>query len=297
LDRFREIQGFVAVVDAGSFVGAADALGISKTAASRLVTDLEARLGARLLHRTTRRLSLTDAGRDYHERCKAILAELDEADASASSSSAAIPTGVLRINAPSSFGVLHLAPLWPEFAKRHPLLRLDVTLSDRLVDLVDEGYDMAVRITRMPASTLVSRLIARTELVACASPEFVARHGLALHPSELSALPAVAYSYLVGQDWQFEGPTGSFSVRVRPAMVANNGDTCRAAALAGLGIVLEPTFLVGEDLAAKRLLRLCPDWRSATLGVHAVYPTRRHLPSKVRLLVDFLAGAFETKQW
>jgi DNA-binding transcriptional LysR family regulator len=297
MDRFREMATFAAVVDAASFVGAARQLGQSKTAVSRLVSDLEARLGARLLNRTTRRLSLTDVGRDYHERCRAILADVDEADASASSASAE-PTGVLRVNAPLTFGILHLAPLWPRFAQRHPQLRLDVTLSDRLVDLVDEGFDLAVRISRMPASTLVSRKLADTEMLLCASPGYLRRHGRISHPSALTAHPVVAYSYWTGpDDWQFDGPTGPVSVRIRPVMVANNGDTCRAAALAGLGVVLQPSFLVAGDLAARRLVRLCPDWHSLTLGVHAVYPSRRHLPSKVRLMVDFLADALASQRW
>ena len=176
MDRFQEMRVFAAVVDAGSFVGASDALGMSKAAVSRYVADLETRLGVRLLHRTTRKLSLTGEGRVFHARCKALLAEVDEAEAEVTSRSGQA-TGLLKINVPVTFGILHLAPLWGEFMARHPKVTLDVTLADRIVDLVEEGYDLAVRIARLPSSTLVSRKLTSTRTILCASPRYLREHG------------------------------------------------------------------------------------------------------------------------
>ena len=292
MDRFLEMQAFTAVVDAGSFVKGADALDISKAAVSRYVVDMETRLGVRLLHRTTRRLALTDEGQLFYARSKELLSGLEEAEAEVTSRSEAA-TGTLRINAPFTFGNLHLAPLWGAFRALHPKVRLDITLADRLVDLVEEGYDMAVRIAALDSSTLVSRRLATTRVVLCASPEYLQRHGTPAHPSELLTHAVIAYTYWSGKDeWRFEGPEGPVSVRTQPVMLSNSGDTCRAAALAHQGIVLQPCFLVGPDLAAGTLVELMPQYRSVELGIYAVYPTRKQVPAKVRALVDFLTQRF-----
>lgn len=290
MDRFLEMQSFQAVVDAGSFVGAADALGVSKAAVSRHVVELENRLGIRLLHRTTRRVSLTPEGQTFYERSKDLLAELEAAEQEATSRSDAV-RGLLRINAPFTFGILHLAPLWGRFRAQHPQLTLDVTLADRLVDLVEEGYDMAVRIAALPSSSLVSRRLAATTMAVCASPGYLQRHSTPLHPADLVQHQVIAYSYMATKDeWRFNGPHGPVSVRTRPWMHTNNGDTCRAAALADQGIILQPRFLVGDDLAARRLVELMPEYRVPEVGIYAVYPSRKHVPAKVRVMIDFLAG-------
>lgn len=298
MDKFQEMASFVAVVDAGSFVGAADALGLSKAAVSRHVAELEQRLGARLLHRTTRRLSLTDDGQLFYARAKEMLAAVDEAESEISSRSGE-PSGRLRINAPLSFGVLHLAPLWPRFARMHPKLSLDIDLSDRVVDLVEEGYDLAVRITNLPNSQLVSRQLATTRMVCCASPHYLAEHGTPVHPSELAQHATISYSYWASRDeWTFTAPDGdTVVVRTRARLHANNGDTCRAAALEHLGIILQPDFLVADDLRSGTLVELMPGFQVLTLGIHAVYPSRKHLPVKTRRLVDFLVEAFATPGW
>lgn len=291
------MRAFVGVVEAGSFVRAAEALGVSKAAVSRQVAELEARLGVRLLQRTTRRLSLTDEGQRFVERCRELLASVDEAEAEVTAASGEA-RGLLRVNAPLTFGVLHLAPLWGGFLERNPLLRIEVTLLDRIVDLVEEGYDVAVRIAALPSSTLVSRRLASTRMVACAAPAYLARHGAPLHPAELARHATFSYAYLsTGDEWRFACGEESFAARIRPRMHANNGDTCRAAALAGQGIVLQPDFLVGEDLRAGRLVEVMPHWRSVELGIYAVYPSRKHLPAKVRRLVDFLVDAFAAPAW
>lgn len=297
MDRLQEMTSFVAVVDAGSFVGAADASGLSKAALSRHVAALEQRLGVRLLNRTTRRLSLTDDGLRFHARAKELLATLEEIESEASSTTSEA-AGLLRINAPLTFGVLHLAPLWGRFAQRHPKVSLDISLNDRVVDLVEEGYDLAVRITNLPSSQLVSRPLASTRMVACASPRYLQEHGVPAHPRELTQHRVVAYSYWATRDeWTFTGPDGEVSVRTRPFMHSNNGDTCRRAALDHQGIILQPDFLVGADLARGDLVEVMPEFRSLEIGIHAVYASRKHLPGKTRQMVDFLVEAFKRPSW
>ncbi|HUH55598.1 MAG TPA: LysR family transcriptional regulator [Rhodanobacter sp.] len=298
MDKFQEMASFVAVVDAGSFVGAADAVGLSKAAVSRHVAELEQRLGARLLHRTTRRLSLTDDGQLFYARAKEMLAAVDEAESEISSRSGE-PSGRLRINAPLSFGVLHLAPLWPRFAQLYPKVSLDIELSDRVVDLVEEGYDLAIRITNLPNSQLVSRQLATTRMIACASPPYLAQHGTPAHPDELAQHEVISYSYFAARDeWTFTAPNDTpVVVHTHARIHANNGDTCRAAALEHQGIILQPDFIVADDLHRGTLIELLPTWRTMTLGIHAVYPSRKHLPIKTRRLVDFLVEAFAAPEW
>jgi DNA-binding transcriptional LysR family regulator len=292
MDKFLEMQTFSAVVDAGSFVKAAEVLGLSKAAMSRYVGDLETRLGVRLLHRTTRRLSLTEEGEVFYARCKELLAGVDEAETEITSRSGTA-SGLLRINAPVTFGILHLAPIWGLFRGQYPQVSLDVTLADRVVDLVDEGYDVAIRIATLPSSTLVSKRLASTRMVLCASPQYLQTHGRPLHPAELAAHAVISYSYWSTKDeWHFAGPQGQVSVKTQPCIHTNSGDTCRAAALAHQGIILQPSFLVGSDLKIGALVELMPEYRSIELGIYAVYPTRKHLPPKVRALIDFLTEIF-----
>jgi DNA-binding transcriptional LysR family regulator len=292
MDKFLEMQTFAAVVDAGSFVKAADALAMSKAAVSRYVGDLEARLGVRLLHRTTRSLSLTEEGQVFHARCKELLSEVDEAEAEITSG-IADASGLVRVNAPVTFGIRHLAPLWGEFRAMHPKVTLDVTLADRVVDLVDEGYDLAIRIATLPNSTLISKRLSTTRMVLCASPHYLEQRGTPRRPAELADHAIIAYSYWSTKDeWHFDGPQGKVSVRTQPCMHTNSGDTCRAAALAHQGVILQPSFLVGEDLLAGTLVELMPGFKSIELGIYAVYPTRKHVSPKVRVLIDFLADCF-----
>lgn len=286
------MQTFNAVVEAGSFVKAAEALNLSKAAASRYVVDLETRLGVRLLHRTTRRLSLTDEGQLFYARSKELLAELTEAEAEITARNDAA-SGLLRINAPFTFGVLHLAPLWGQFLQQHPKLKLEVTLADRLVDLVEEGFDVAIRIAVLENSTLVSTRLATTRLLLCASPQYLRLHGTPTQPADLAGHAVVSYSYFATRDeWHFEGPQGPVSVKTNPTFHTNNGDTCRAAALAGQGIILQPDFLVGNDVKQGTLVELMPEFRARAVGIYAVYPTRKHVSPKVRSLIAFLQDHF-----
>lgn len=297
MDKFVEMQTFAAVADAGSFIKAADSLAMSKAAVSRYVGDLEARLGVRLLHRTTRKLSLTEEGEVFHVRCKELLAEIAEAEAEITSRSEEA-TGHLKVNVPVTFGVLHLAPLWPEFMALNPKVTLDVTLTDRLVDLIDEGSDLAVRIGNLRGSSLVSRTLTSTRMLMCASPAYLREHGTPDHPSDLANHTVIAYSLLaMGDTWVFDGPDGPVSVKVLPTMHTNSGDTCRIAALQHRGIILQPSFLVGRDVESGALVEVLPQYRSFEFGIYAVYPTRKHVSPKVRALIDFLVEAFRRRSW
>jgi DNA-binding transcriptional LysR family regulator len=292
MDPLRQIEAFVAVVQAGSYV---------KAVLSRLVLELEAQLGTRLLNRTTRRLSLTDTGAAYFERCRQILDDLREANAMASATTASV-SGRLKVNAPLTFGNLHLAPLWGEFLKLHPRVELDITLTDRVVDLVEEGFDLAVRIAqagRLPSTSLVARRLASDRIVLCASPAYLRHAPPVTALEDLAAHHVMAYAWWSGGDvWTFtDAGERTASVTVQPRLRTNSGDTCRAAALADQGVIYQPAFLVGPDVRAGRLVELLPQWRGPALDIYAVYPSRTHLSGKVRAMVDFLAAAFQQPGW
>ena len=290
MDKFQEMRVFAAVADAASFVRAADALGLSKAAVSRHVSELEQRLGVRLMHRTTRKLSLTPEGEVFLTRCRDILAGIEASEAEISTRSETA-SGLLKVNVPVSFGIRQLAPLWSEFLAQHPLVTLDVQLADRVVDLVEEGFDLAVRIARLPDSSLISRQLASTRLVLCAAPGYLARRGTPRHPADLAQHDVLGYSLLsMGDQWQFNGPQGPVTVKVKPRIWCNNGDSCTAAAVGGAGIQLQPDFLVDQELAGGRLVEVLPGFRAQELGIYAVYPSRKFVLPKVRALVAFLAA-------
>ncbi len=289
LDRLRAIEMFVKVVEAGSFVRAAEALDTSPAGVTRHIADLEARLGTRLLQRSSRRLALTDSGAAYFERAKQILDDLAEADAMAGAE-AMRPTGLLRVNVPVVFGTQVLAPLWPAFRARHPQVRLDITLSDRFVDLVEEGVDAAVRIARLPSSNLIARRLATVRTLVCASPEYLRRFGTPAAATDLTQHRCLGYRYASARDeWEFIAPDGSPTrVAVRCEFHANNGDVLCAAAIGGEGIVALPSFICATAIARGELTVVLPEWSMPELGAHVVYPSRRYLSAKVRALVDFL---------
>ncbi|MHC8350935.1 LysR family transcriptional regulator [Pseudomonas sp. RT4P38] len=297
MDRALEMQVFCTVVDKGTFVGAAEPLEMSKAAISRYVSALEERLGARLLHRTTRKLSLTEEGRQFYHQAREVLALMDQAE-EAVSSAVPEPSGILRVNAPVSFGVLHLAPLWGAFMSAHPNVELDISLNDRLVDLVDEGFDAAIRIARMENSSLVGRRLAGTRMCLCASPDYLASHPPLRTLADLAEHGVIAYTnFATGNEWPFDGPDGRVSVRTRSSVRCNNGDTCRSIAIAGGGVALQPSFMVSEDLRSGALVEILPEYRSIELGIYVVYPTRKHLASKVRALISFLTDRFAHPEW
>jgi DNA-binding transcriptional LysR family regulator len=297
MDKFLEMKVFATVVDEGSFVGAAGRLEMSKAAVSRYVSELESRLSVRLLNRTTRRLSMTPEGEVFHTRCKALLELLDDAE-SELTAQVLEARGTIKINVPVTFGNMHLAPLWGAFMERHPQVELDVVLSDRVVDLVDEGFDLAIRIARLPSSTLISRKLAATRMVLCATPQYLRTYGNPQTPADLAQHKVLAYTYLATKDeWEFAGPLGNATVKTRPVMYSNSGDTCRAVALAHQGVILQPTFLIGDDLRTGTLVELMPQYRGLELGIYAVYPSRKHMLPKARLLIDYLADALRVPAW
>ncbi len=283
---------FAAVVEAKSFSAAAKQLGMSKSAVSKQVGKLEDRLGARLLNRTTRRLSLTESGTTYYEYCARILEEAEQAE-SAVTVMHDRPRGTLRINAPVSFGILHLAPAINDFLEENQEITVDMTLDDRFVDLVEEGYDVAVRIGEMKDSSLVARRLAPCRFVICAAPSYLGRHGVPESPEELVDHNCLVYTYSSTGEWQFRSPQGEPRlVRLTGSFHANNGDALRAAALAGVGILVSPTFIVGDDLRNGSLKPVLVGYERHPAAVNAVFPHRRHLSPKVRAFVDFAAKRF-----
>ena len=292
MDNLTGMAIFARVVEARSFTAAAAALDLSKSAVSKQVARLEDRLGARLLNRTTRRLSLTEVGAAFYERCARILVEVEDAELAVGRLQDA-PRGTLRINAPMSFGQLHLAPAVADFLNGHPGLAIDLTLNDRIVDLVEEGYDVAIRISRLADSSLIARRLVPSRRVVCGSPAYFERHGVPRHPADLRRHNCLLYSYLPSaEEWQFVGPDGPAAVRVSGTLRANNGDALEAAMLTGLGVALQPTFIAGRDLQAGRLVAVMPDYVDESASVYAVYPHIRHLSAKVRAFIDFLAARF-----
>lgn len=289
MDRLTAMQVFVRVVEAGSFVKAAEQLEISTTATSRLVANLETHLGTRLLQRTTRRLGLTEAGSAYFDRCQQIVGAVEEAEAQVGLE-AQRPFGTLRVSGPVVFGMQHLAPLLAAYRARYPEVRVDISLADRIVDLVDEGFDVAIRIAGRLADTLVARRLTTIRIVVCASPGYLKRHGTPRVPSDLAKHNCLLYTIIDRPgEWTLEGPHGSTTTKVSGSLRSNNGDVLRTATLAGEGIVVQPSFMVGEDLRLGKLVPVLERFCQPDLAAYAVYPTRRHLPAKVRSFVDFLA--------
>jgi DNA-binding transcriptional LysR family regulator len=293
VDRFQAITVFAKVVEQGSFARAAERLSISTSACSRHVAELEAHLATRLLHRTTRRLSLTESGQAFYERCVQLLADLEEAEGAAAASGTR-PRGTIRLTCSINFGMRQLTPAIAEFLARHPEIRFDVSLSDRFVDLVEEGFDLAVRIGAAAGESVVARRLGETRLVCCASREYLRKHGTPRTPEDLAAHRCLTYAYLPLRNlWQFREPAGrERAVRVAGPLHSNNGDLLAAAAGEGVGIALEPDFIVAPELKAGRLVRLLEAYTAPTSVIYAVYPSRRFLSAKVRAFVDFLAARF-----
>jgi len=294
MDRFLQLSALVRTVDRGSQAAAARELGVTPAMVGRYIQALEDRLGTRLLNRTTARQSLTEAGAAFHARATGILEQMEEAETSAADGQAE-PRGTLRVNAPMSFGARHLAAAIAEFSRRNQKLQVELVLNDRVVDLVEEGYDVAVRIGLLAESGLIARRLSPCRLVVCAAPAYLERRGWPAAPADLQGHDCLMYAYASnGGVWRFGGAPGQRDeeVRVSGSLVANNGDALLAAALAGQGVILQPTFIVGDALRDGRLVQLLPGWRLADLNVYAVYPSTRHLSPKVRSFVDFLAARF-----
>ncbi len=293
MENLSDIAVFVRVVDAGSFTGAAEALQISQPVVSKAVTRLEERLGARLLNRTTRRLSLTEAGAELYRRSMQALKQIEDAELEVARFQTE-PRGTLRVNAPMSFTILHLAPVMHEFLERFPGVSLELDLDDGQADLVEGGYDLIVRIGKLKDSNLVARRIAPARIVVCASPGYLAKHGEPQTPDELLNHNCLMYTLgSTPRAWRFVSPAGEEQiVPLRGNVASNNGLAERAMALNDIGIVLLPTFYIGEDLRAGTLKCLLREWIPQDVSVYAVYAERRNLTPKVRAFIDFLVAKF-----
>lgn len=285
MSSFEELTAFVRVVNHGSQSGAARELGITPAMVGRHIRSLEDRMGVRLLNRTTKTQSLTGTGQVFYRRILAILDQLQEAELEAAEQSPE-PSGVLRISGPVTFGWRYLSPAISRFCVKHPRLSVELTLDDRFTNLVEGGYDMALRIGALKSSTLISRRLASSRMVVCAAPSYLSRAREPVSPADLSTAPCLLYAYDSSKDvWRFK--TGH-KVRVRGALLCNNGDALLAAAIAGLGVILQPHFVVKEALEAGKLTELLRLHPARDIGIHAVYPSASHLPLKTRSLVSFL---------
>lgn len=294
MDSLTAMRVFARVVETGSFSAAGRQLGQAPSSVSRLIGDLEYDLGARLFHRTTRRLSLTEAGHVYHARALGILRDLEDARLAVSELTDA-PSGILRMTLPASLAARHLVPAIAGFRARYPAVTAAVSVTDRLVDLVEDGFDLAVRIGRLTDSSLVARKIGTADRLLAASPAYLKQNGAPQTPDDLHG-----HSCLVVRDqpganaWAFDGASGRQVVRVSGAFVANDGPSLVAAAAAGLGIVAVPRWLIGAELKRRQLKPVLTEYTPdpADTPLHAVYPHQRHLPPKVRVFIDFLANRF-----
>jgi DNA-binding transcriptional LysR family regulator len=296
MDSLTDIAVFVRVVERGSFTRAADELELSRAVVSKYLSRLEERLGARLLHRTTRRLSLTEAGAALFEASRGALERIVEAE-DAVAKFQKEPRGRLKVGAPMSFGILHLGAAIAEFLRAHPAVSIDLRLDDRFVNLVEEGLDVAIRIGQLTDSSLVARKLAATQPIVCGSPAYLTEHGEPEAPEDLVAHNCLLYAYLsTANVWRFTGPDGrEMPVAVSGAARMNNGIVECEAAAAGLGLVMVPDFYAAPYLRSGRLKRVLARYRMAELGIHAVYPQRVHVPPKVRAFVDFLAARLRRK--
>jgi DNA-binding transcriptional LysR family regulator len=277
---------------------AAERLDISRGMVTRQVAQLEDHLGARLLNRTTRRVSLTEDGSAYLERCAQLLADLEEAEAVVSSHGTEA-RGTLRVTCALAFGVRYVAPLLGDYMKQQPRVAVDLSFNDRTVDIVEEGYDLAIRIGALASSSLSARRLASTRMIVCAAPAYWQAHGKPASPEELVSYDALHYVYSSTSDeWRFTGLDGeSRNVRIRHRLRANNGEALLRAAASGLGVVQLPAFLVHESITRGELESALDDYCGPELGIHAVYPARRLLAAKVRTFIDFLAGSLAVTPW
>ena len=288
MDKLRAMEAFVGIVDGGSLTAAAVARGTSLPSVVRTLAALEAALGVRLLNRTTRRMSLTDEGREYYERCKVVLAEVDDAEAALSARRRA-PKGRLRLTASVMFGRLHVAPVVSEFLAKHPALEIDLLLLDRVVDLVDEGVDVAVRIGALPESSLIALRVGETRRVVCASPAYLKSVGTPKTPSDLKQHRCIGFSGLApSHEWSF-GDSAAGRVALRPALTTNQIDVAIDACLRGTGCAQLLCYQVQALLAARKLVRVLREFEPAALPIQLVYPHARLLSSNVRAFVDFAA--------
>ena len=293
MSRYEEIETFVRIVEAGSITSAAKQLRVVKSAVSRRLKELETRLDTQLLNRSTRQLSLTDAGRSLYERAVGLLSDWEEIEAYTRDTQCAL-SGTIRLAAPLSFGLKHLSPAILDFAADHPGVEFDIDFNDRVVDLVGEGMDLAIRIGNLPDSNLIARKLAPIRTVAVASPAYLNTYGIPAHPDDLKQHKEIRYGNRREQGWTYKGPNGvSGRIDIPAPLIATNGDFLRDAAVKGHGIAIEPLFIVYEDLRSGALIEILSDYKWPRLNAFAVYPHNRHLSRRVRAFADFLVERFK----
>ncbi len=291
MSQLEDMRIFAEVVDVQSFTAAADRLGLSKQFVSKRIAALEQRLGARLLERSTRKLRITDLGLAYYERTRRILQEVDAAEQMVTNQTAT-PRGVLRLSAPMTFATMHLGPLIPAFMQRHPEVSVELELNDRVVDVIGEGYDMAVRIGTLADSSLIARRIAAVQLITCASPGYLHRHGMPTAPQQLAEHACLIYGHTSQEQWSFRIGERSRKVLVSGPMRSNNGEMLRDAAAAGLGVIQLPDFIVAGALADGRLVEVLEAFHPESFNLYAVYPQHRQSSLVVRAFTEFLVESF-----
>lgn len=292
MDRLVCMQVFVRVVEKGSFSATAEEFRISPTMVGKHICHLEERLGVRLLNRTTRRQSLTEVGRIYYERCKLALAEVEAADACANELQLA-PRGLLRVNAPVSFGASAFIGALGDYLEQYPEVHIELALNDRVVNLVDEGYEAAIRIGSLPDSSLIARPLTPYRMVVCASPEYLDIHGTPQSPEKLAGHNCMGFIYSVSQKhWQFIDRDGTSTVQINGNLRVNNGQALKTAALRGMGIIMQPEVLLTEDIAAGRLVRILAEHELPSKAMHLVYPSNRNMTPKLKSFVEFIVERF-----
>lgn len=298
MDKFESIRAFTQVVSSGGFAAAAREMGLSRSAVNKLVINLENQLGVQLLQRSTRRVSPTETGLAFYDRCLTILTDLEEAEFAVSQLQAE-PKGTLRINAPMSFGTLHLTPAVTDFLVKYPDLQVQLTLEDRFIDPIQEGFDLTVRIAVPPASAaLIVHPLVLARRVLCAAPTYLQAHDVPLHPTELRQHSCLSYGHTpMGNQWKLIGPDGEHTVYINGVLCSNNGEVLREAAVKGLGITLLPTFIVGNDLNQGRLQTILSDYHPSEIYVCALYPANRHLSTKIQLFTRFLKARFSEQPY
>lgn len=298
MDKFECIRAFTQVVAANGFAAAARKMGLSRSAVNKLVINLENELGVQLLHRSTRRVSPTASGLAFYERCIGILADLEAAEQAVTQLQEE-PKGFLRVNAPMSFGTLHLAPALADFLQQYPELQVQLTLNDRFIDPIEEGFDLTIRIAQTPESaSLVIHQLAPAKRVLCAAPGYLVDRGQPHHPADLSKHSCLHYGHLANAgQWLLSGPDGEHRVAIQGILCSNNGEVLKTMALSGLGITLLPRFIVGPELEQGNLQVVLPDYQPPQTYIYGLYPLNRHLSIKIRLLIDFLKQRFHQALW
>lgn len=291
MDHLGDLDVFARVVSAKGMSAAGRELNLSPAVISKRIRRLEERLGVRLLQRTTRQIALTEAGHGFYERVITILSSVEEAEAWATRGRETV-RGVLRVSAPTSFGRMHVAPYLNRFLEKYQAVTVDLVLSDALVDIVGEGFDLAIRIADLDDSSFVARKLAPNHRILCASPAYLARYGTPDRIEDLSGHQLISH---VGPEWRLDGPNGPVQVRVHGPLRTNSSEVVREALLGGIGIALRSTWDIGPEVKDGQLVQVLPDYSgSKRVGIHAVYPSRRHLEQKVRAFVDFLQGLYGT---